>query len=88
MWTEGKGVLGKIPGKWDPMFSAVCWGGKFITGGGSGSVYLWAGNQGTATKGHTGVVHCLAVDLKGNLFSGGSEGSIIKWKISGGKLVA
>ena len=70
MWTGGKGVMCKIPGKWDPMLSVVCSNGKYVSGGASGSVYLWSSNTGAATKGHTGKVNSLAVDKKGNLYSG------------------
>lgn len=86
-WTEGKGVLGKVPGKWDPMVSCVYWNDKFVTGGCSGNVYLWAGSTGNPFRGHEGQVDCLAVDLKGNLYSGCSKGNVVLWKFSGGKLV-
>jgi hypothetical protein len=52
LWTGGKGILGKITGKWDPMVSCVYWSGKFVTGGSSGNVYVWGGNTGIPTKGH------------------------------------
>lgn len=51
-WNEGKGSMGKIPGKWDPMLSTVYWNDKYVSGGASGSIYLWNGNNGVATKGH------------------------------------
>ena len=87
LWTSGKGVLGKIPGKWDPMVSCIYWNDKLITGGSSGKVYAWAGNTGNPTAGHSGPVDCLAVDGRGVLYSGCSKGAISTWKFSGGKLV-
>lgn len=86
-WTSGKGVLGKIPGKWDPMVSAICWNDKFVTGGASGRLYSWAGTTGNPAQGHSGPVDCLAVDTRGILYSGCSKGVISSWKFSGGKLV-
>jgi hypothetical protein len=88
-WSKSIGKTGKISGssKWDPMLSVVCWNDKFVSGGQSGSVYLWSGNSGTASKGHKGRVDCLAVDLKNNLYSGCSKGIIITWSLSGGKLI-
>ena len=86
-WTSGKGVLGKIPGKWDPMVSAIYWNDKYVTGGSSGKVYCWAGSTGNPTAAHAGPVDCLAVDTKGVLYSGCSKGSITTWKFSGGKLI-
>lgn len=88
MWTEGKGTMLKINGKWDPMLSVIFWNDKFVTGGSAGSVYLWGGGAGNPTKGHEGTVDSLAVDLKGNLLSGCSKGIIKLWKVSAGKLVA
>lgn len=46
--------MGKISGssKWDPMLSIVCWNGKFVSGGASGSVYYWNGGNGVSSKGH------------------------------------
>jgi WD40 repeat protein len=69
------------------MLSVVFWNDKFISGGASGSVYLWAGNVGNPSKGHEGTVDCLSVDAGNNLYSGCSKGIIILWKYSGGKLV-
>jgi hypothetical protein len=53
-WNKSVGKMGKISGsnKWDPMLSIVCWNDKFVSGGQSGSVYLWSGGNGTASKGH------------------------------------
>lgn len=87
MWTSGKGVLGKIPGKWDPMVSAIYWNDKYITGGSSGKIYAWAGNSGNPSVGHDGPVDCLAIDSRGVLYSGCSKGMISTWKFTGGKLV-
>lgn len=81
--------MGKISGsnKWDPMLSAVCWNEKFVTGGVSGAIYLWNGTSGIASKQHKGRVDCLAVDQNGILYSGDSNGRLLSWKLSGGKLV-
>lgn len=79
--------MGKIPGKWDPMVSVVYWNDKFVTGGASGSLYVWSGNTGNPNKAHEGTVDALGVDLKGNLYSGCSKGQIIQWKFTGGKLI-
>lgn len=87
-WNQGKGVLGKIPGKWDPMVSCVYWNDKFVTGGSSGNVYVWAGNTGNPSKGHEGAVDCLAIDSKGTLYSGCYKGIVMTWKFTGGKLAA
>ena len=82
--------MGKISGssKWDPMLSAVYWKDKdkFVTGGTSGTVYLWSGNTGMPTKEHTHRVDCFSIDSSGSLYSGDASGRIISWKISGGKL--
>jgi WD40 repeat protein len=88
-WNKSVGKMGKISGssKWDPMLSIVCWNDKFVSGGQSGSIYLWSGGSGTPTKGHEGRVDCLSVDSKNNLYSGCSKGMIIAWKVSGGKLI-
>lgn len=60
-----------LPGKKvDPMLSAVFWNGKYVTGGLSGSVYLWSGTTATISQGHKKKVDCFAVDSSGNLFSG------------------
>jgi hypothetical protein len=81
--------MGKLASnKWDPMLSVVYWNDKFITGGVSGSVYLWSGNNGNPTKGHSGRVDCLAVDTRDSFYSGCSKGVIMQWKFSGGKLMA
>jgi hypothetical protein len=68
----GKGTMGKIAGngKWDPMLSAVCWDGRFVTGGVSGNIYLWNGTTGTPSKVHNKRIDCLAVDKNNNLYSG------------------
>jgi microtubule-associated protein-like 6 len=87
LWTEGKGAMGKIPGKWDPMLSVVCWNDKFVTGGSSGNLYFWSGSTGNPTKAHEGTVDALGVDNRGVLYSGCSKGMIMTWKLSGGKLV-
>jgi len=87
LWTEGKGAMGKIPGKWDPMLSVVYWNDKFVTGGSSGNLYVWSGSTGNPTKAHEGTVDALGIDNKGVLYSGCSRGMIITWKLSGGKLV-
>lgn len=87
LWNQGKGQMGKLSGKWDPMVSCIYWNGKYVTGGSSGSLYAWGGNIGNPTKGHQGPVDCLAIDEKGNLYSGCSKGTIVTWKFSGGKLV-
>jgi len=52
IWTEDKGTLCKIPGKWDPMVSCIYWNDKYISGGSSGNVYLWSGSNGVASKSH------------------------------------
>jgi len=83
--------MGKITGnggKWDPMLSAICWDGKYVTGGTSGAVYLWNGGSGIPTISHKGKVDCFAIDLSGILYSGDSKGKILSWKLSGGKLVS
>lgn len=60
-----------LPGKKvDPMLSAVFWNGKYVTGGLSGSVYLWSGTTATLSQGHKKKVDSFAVDSSGNLFSG------------------
>ena len=69
------------------MVSCFYWNDKFITGGSSGNVYVWAGNTGHPTRGHDGPVDSLAADNKGILYSGCSKGMITTWKFSGGKLV-
>jgi hypothetical protein len=82
--------MGKISGnggKWDPMLSAIYWNNKFITGGTSGTVYLWNGANGTPCVGHKSRVDCFGIDHSGNLYSGDSQGKILSWKLSGGKLV-
>ena len=87
LWNANKGVMGKVPGKWDPMVSVVYWNDKFVSGGSNGTIYLWSGTNSVATKAHEGRVDCVSVDKNGNLFSGCSKGIVIKWKYSGGKLV-
>lgn len=88
IWNKEKGVLQKLNGKWDPMLCVVCWNDKYISGGASGSVYLWSGGPGVPTKASEGTIDCFGVDPKGNLYSGCSKGIIKAWKISGGKLVS
>lgn len=51
-WHGGKGKMCKIPGKWDPMVNVVFWKDKFVSGGSKGSIYLWTGTSGIASKGH------------------------------------
>ena len=87
LWTKNKGTMCKVPGKWDPMVNIVYWNNKFVSGGSSGSIYLWSGTTGIASKGHEGRVDCLSVDSQDNLYSGCSAGLILKWKYSGGKLI-
>ena len=86
LWDGQRGKMCKVPGKWDPMVSVAYWNGKFVSGGYSGSLYLWSGTTGIVSKGHEGRVDCLSVDQE-NLYSGCSHGQVIKWKYSGGKLV-
>lgn len=78
----------KLAGKWDPMLCAVCWNDKYVSGGASGNVYLWGGGAGAPAKASEGTIDCLAVDPKGNLYSGCSKGIIKQWRLSGGKLLA
>lgn len=60
-----------LPGKKiDPMLTAVCWNGKYVSAGASGGVYLWNGNTAAAGQGHKKKVDCLVVDQSGTLFSG------------------
>jgi hypothetical protein len=33
LWTNNKGVMCKIAGKWDPMVSIVSWNDKYVSGG-------------------------------------------------------
>lgn len=87
LWTNNKGVMCKINGKWDPMVSVVSWNDKYVSGGSEGSLYLWTGTASVATKGHQGRVDSLRVDPSGSLYSGCSSGIINKWKYSGGKLL-
>jgi len=82
--------MGKISGNgksWDPMLSAVCWNKKYVTGGFSGTVYLWNGNSGIPCVGHKSRVDCFGIDTSDNLYSGDSQGRILSWKLSNGKLV-
>jgi microtubule-associated protein-like 6 len=86
-WADGKGSMGKLTGKWDPMFCVTQIDGKYISGGGSGAIYTWGGGSGTKIEAHkNGKVHALLVDSKKNLYSGGDDGSIIYWKASGNSL--
>ena len=62
LWDGQRGKMCKVPGKWDPMVSVVYWNGKFVSGGYSGSLYLWSGTTGVHSKGHEGRVDCLSVD--------------------------
>lgn len=62
LWNKEKGVMCKLPGKWNPMVSVVCWNQKFVSGGSEGGVYLWSGTSGALSKGHEGRVDCLRVD--------------------------
>lgn len=88
LWTNSKGVMCKINGKWDPMVSVVSWNDKYVSGGSEGSLYLWTGTASVATKGHQSRVDSLRVDpSSGSLYSGCSSGIINKWKYSGGKLL-
>jgi hypothetical protein len=87
LWTNKKGVMCKVPGKWDPMVSVVSWNDKYVSGGSEGSLYLWSGTTSVVSKGHESRVDCLQVDQSGSLFSGCTKGIINKWKYSGGKLV-
>ncbi len=87
LWMNNKGMMCKVPGKWDPMVSVVCWNDKYVSGGIQGTLYLWSGTTSISTKAHEGSVDCLSVDQNGTLFSGCSKGVINKWKYSGGKLV-
>lgn len=87
LWSNKKGTMCKIPGKWDPMVSVIYWNDKFVSGGSEGTLYLWSGTTAVASKGHEGRVDCLQVDSSGTLYSGCSVGVINKWKYSGGKLV-
>ena len=83
--------MGKVVGsgnKLDPMLSAVCWDGKYVTGGTSGAIYLWNGGNGVPSAGHKSKVDCFGVDYSGNLYSGDSQGRILSWKLSGGKLIS
>ena len=32
LWTNNKGVMCKIAGKWDPMVSVVSWNDKYVSG--------------------------------------------------------
>ena len=77
----------KLTGKWEPMVSAVSWNDKYVSGGVSGNVYLWAGGAGNPVKASEGSIDCLAVDPKGILYSGCSKGVIKSWRFSAGKLV-
>ena len=80
--------MGKIPGKWDPMNTAIWSNTNYVTGGSSGNIYLWSGTNGSPTKAGDGAINSLAIDTKGSLYSGCSKGKITIWKISGGRLVA
>lgn len=50
IWNQGKGVMQKLNGKWDPMNCVVFWNDKFVSGGTSGNIYLWGGGAGNPTK--------------------------------------
>ena len=79
--------MGKLSCKWDPQVSVIYWNDKYVSGGKSGSIFVWSGNVGNSNKCHEGAVDCLAVDSKGILYSGCSKGRIMTWKLSGTKLV-
>lgn len=70
-WSAGKGVMGKLA-KWDPMFSIASVDNKYVSGSGSGALYVWSGGMGSRVEAHKkGKVHCLLVDNSKNVYSGG-----------------
>lgn len=62
------------------MFSIVNSGQIYITGGSSGGLYNWIGGSASKTSAHQGKVQTLAIS-KGELFSGGDDGTIMIWPL-------
>lgn len=59
-WTEAKGTMGKVPGKWEPMCSvAFLEGSRYVSGGSSGSLFFWNGGSAFKIEAHSGKVHAV-----------------------------
>ena len=76
--TNGRGTLGNNRA-FEAQFCGVPFNNAFVTGTHAGNIFVWAGKSlSKAIKGHTGQVW--ALNTKGSqLFSGGSEGTIVVW---------
>ena len=79
--------MGKVPGKWEPMYSvAFLEGAKYVSGGASGNLFLWTGGSATKVDAHKGKVHVIKVDKGKTVYSGSEDGKIICWKFNGNQL--
>ena len=86
-WNKNKGRMGKLTGKWEPMYSALYIKNCYITGSGSGNIFVWVGNAaGKGIKAHQGKIHCFQQYHDGFL-SGGDDGFIKLWNLKGGTVV-
>lgn len=87
-WNKSKAVMGKVPGKWDPMLSVAVCDKKYISGSASGALYVWTGGAGTRVEAHkkNSKVHTIFVDSKKNVYSGADDGIVMCWKMQGGQL--
>ena len=87
-WTEAKGTMGKVPGKWEPMCSiAYLDGSKYVSGGSSGNIFFWNGGAAARIEAHKGKAHTIQFHSKSkSVFTGGEDGKIISWKYSGNQL--
>jgi hypothetical protein len=86
LWMNNKGMMCKVPGKWDPMVSVVCWNDKYVSGGIQGTLYLWSGTTSISTKAHEGSVDCLSVDQNWNSLFRMLKGSDKQMEIFWGKI--
>jgi WD40 repeat protein len=68
------------PAKSEAQFCIANSGNYYISGGGEGSLFVWAGNKGPkCLKAHVGKVQCI-VTRKNFIYSGGDDGKILRWR--------
>lgn len=79
--------MGKVPGKWESMYSVAFLDGiKYVSGGSSGGLFLWSGGKASKIEAHKGKVHSIKVMNGKSVYTGAEDGKIISWKFNGKEL--
>lgn len=79
-WSGPKSLIGKLEGKFEPMFSCASSKKIYISGSGDGGLYNWIGNRSSKKiNAHKGKVHSI-VFFNDFIYSGGDDGVIKAWR--------